>query len=179
MKKHDFLDIRILLDDIFGAAEDFKNVFTQEFKNFDKQHCCWTDHRDVYPGYSYPPANVYVTEDRTMVLQFALAGFSEEDVNLEFKGDYLVFSADAPSGFEPQENVRYFKKRLKLKSVKDQRYFVPADKYHQEQVSASLRNSILTVTIPPHEQAQETEGVKVDIKSAEKPGAKKPKIKDA
>ncbi|AHC16646.1 Hsp20/alpha crystallin family protein [Salinispira pacifica] len=179
MKKHDFLDIRELLDDIFGAAEDFRMAFTNEFNDFGKQTFRWQEHRDFYPGYSYPPVNVYMTEDKTMVLQFALAGFSEDDINLEFKGDYLIFSADAPSDFDPDGDVRYFKRRLKLKNVKDQRYFVPADKYHQDKVKAALKNSILTVTIPPRDEIQEEEGVKVDIKAEDQKSSGKSKIKDA
>lgn len=176
MKKHEFPDMRELMDEIFGAAEDFKNAFTSEFQDFGKHSFTWHDQRDYYPGYSYPPVNVFMKEDKTMVLQFALAGFSESDINLEFKGDYLIFSAEAPADFEPDDNVRYFKRRLKLKSVKDQRYFIPADKYHQDKVDAVLRNSILTVTIPPRDEVQEEEGVKVDIK-AEKPGKAAPKTK--
>lgn len=166
MKKHDFLDIRELMDEIFGAAEEFKNAFANEFQDFGKHHPFgMNEYRDFYPGYSYPPVNVYLQEDKTMVLQFALAGFSEGDIHLEFKGDYLVFSAEAPTDFEPGETVRYFKRRLKLKSVKGQKYFVPVDKYDQEHVDAVLRNSILTVTIPPREEVQEPDGVRVNIKA--------------
>ena len=178
MSKHDFLDIRGLLDDVFGVAEDFRDAVSHEFTDFGQQDCCRANDRDFYPAYSYPPVNVYMTEDHAMVLQFALAGFSEQDINLEFKGDYLVFSATAPSDFSPQKGVRYFKRRLKLKSVKDQRYFVPADKYHQGNVNASLHNAILTVTIPPREQVQSDEGVKVDIKSTGKKAAGQAKNKD-
>jgi HSP20 family molecular chaperone IbpA len=178
MKKHDFPDMREILDEIFGAAEDFKNAFTSEFHDFSKRTFVWTDQRDYYPGYSYPPVNVYMKENKAMVLQFALAGFSESDVSLEFKGDYLIFSAQAPADFEPEETVRYFKRRLKLKDIKDQRYYVPADKYHQDKVDAVLRNSILTVTIPARDDVQEEEGVKVDIKAEKAKPASKSKIKD-
>ncbi len=183
MKKHNFPDIpdiRELMDEIFGVAENFKNAFANEFNDFGKCNFAWTDSQDFYPGYSYPPVNVYMEEDRTMVLQFALAGFAESDINLEFKGDYLIFSASTPENFEPEESVRYFKRRLKLKNIKDQRYFVPADKYEQDKVEAVLKNSILTVTIPPRDQVKEDGGVKVDIKSGEKKkAATKSKSTDA
>lgn len=178
MKRHDFIDIRVLLDDIFGAAENFKDAVRDELRGFGQDCSDPTCCQDFYPNYSYPPINVYLTEDRTMILQFALAGFSESDVNLEFRGDYLVFSADMD--FDPPKNVRYFKKRLKLKNVKDQRYFIPADKYQQDKVTAQFRNSILTVTIPPREEVQTPEGVKVNIDSEGKQGGagKGSKIKE-
>ncbi|MGI9255803.1 MAG: Hsp20 family protein [Salinispira sp.] len=173
MKKHDFIDIRVFLDEIFGVAENFKDAFTKEFGQWEccgpNSNCC----QDFYPAYSYPPVNVYITENRTMVLQFALAGFAESDITLEFRGDYLVFSADISNDFEPGEHVKYFKKRLKLKSIQDQRYFVPADKYYQDKVTAVFNNAILTVTILPRDQVMEDEGVKVNIKTEKKESGQK------
>lgn len=115
-----------------------------------------------------------------MVFQFALAGFSEGDINLEFRGDYLFLSADAPKDSDPPENVRYFRKDLKLEKVKDQRYYVPADKYQQDKAAAQFRNSVLTVTIPPKEEAQNQDGIKVNIDSGGKKGGagKGSKIKE-
>ena len=92
MKERDFMDIGRLMDEIFEAAEDFTNAFTQHYHPGGKSFR-WTG-RDFYPMYSYPPANIYMKADKTLVFEFALAGFTEHDVNIEFKGDYMHFSAD-------------------------------------------------------------------------------------
>ncbi|MFA6506580.1 MAG: Hsp20/alpha crystallin family protein, partial [Treponemataceae bacterium] len=101
------------------------------------------DNVDYYPSYSYPPMNVYMLADRTLVFEFALAGFDEKDIGLSFQGDYMVFSARMSLEVPADEGVRYFKRRLKLKDIEKQKYYVPADKYDQERVKAVYRNGIL------------------------------------
>ena len=156
MKQHDFIDLGKLMDDIFAAAEDFTTVFTDSMS--------WgSTRRDFYPSYAYPPTNVYITEDKELVFEFAVAGFREEDITLEFKGEHLHFSADLPDDFPRPENAKYFKQRLKMKPIEAQKYYVPSDKFDRERVSALLRNGILRVTIPPKDEPDTREGVKVKI----------------
>ena len=40
---------------------------------------------------------------------------------------------------------------------------MPADKFAQERVRAIFRNGILKVTIPPKDEADATEGIKIEI----------------
>lgn len=181
MKNRDFLDLREIMDEIFQAAEGFRKAVEEEVGSWKDSTMSWGEHRDYYPGYSYPPMNVFMTEDKSLVLEFALAGFAEDNINLEFRGDYLYFSAKEPEGFNRGDSVKYFKRRLKFKGVDEQKYFVPEDKFDREQVKAVFSNAILTVTIPPKEVAQESDGIKVTIvteggkkkaRPAEKPGEK-------
>jgi len=164
MPHKDFPNIQDILDEVFSAAEEIRQAVSNEFgfgeagKGMD-----WFEYKDYYPGYSYPPLNVFLTADKSMVFQFALAGFSEKDINLEFRGDYMIFSATAPEHFEPSENVRYFKRRLKLKSIPEQKYFVPADKFDQDKVKAVLKNAILTVNVPAKEIVREADGKTINI----------------
>jgi HSP20 family molecular chaperone IbpA len=118
---------------------------------------------DYYPNYSYPPMNVYMLSDRTLVFEFALAGFNEQDINLSFQGDYMVFTAKIADEHPVEENIRYFKRRLKLKDIEKQKYYVPLDKYAQEKVKAVYRNGILRVSIPPKEDSTVNEGIKIEI----------------
>ena len=175
MKHRDFIDLREVMDEIFAAAEDFRKAVEDEVGSWNSHGFSWGEQRDYYSAYSYPPMNVYMTADKSLVLEFALAGFSESDVSLEFRGDYLYFSAKSPEGHEKEEGVRYFKRRLKFKDIKEQKYFVPEDKFNREEVRAVFKDSILTVTVPPKESAAEPEGVKVTIVSD---GGKK-KVKPA
>ena len=106
--------------------------------------------------------NVYLTKEKEMVLEFALAGFREKDINIEFQGDYMVFSAKKPE-MEPTDDVRYFKRRLKFKEIEDQRYFVPDDKFDRENAKAVFKNGVLKITVPPKETIETKEGIKVEI----------------
>jgi HSP20 family protein len=160
-----FVDIGRMLDEIFETAENFKNAF-EEGMNFGPEHgrrWRWHEGMDFYPSYMYPPANVAMREDKTMVFEFALAGFDENSIELELKGDYMVLTAKVPDAMKPEENLKYFKRRLKLKDVPEQRYYVPADKFDRDNVKAVFRNGILKVEIPAKEGAGAQEGVKINI----------------
>jgi HSP20 family molecular chaperone IbpA len=120
--------------------------------------------------------NVYMTGNRSMIFEFALAGFDEKDISLSFQGDYMVFSAKIAEDFPgsgtlvgdgetrlPDENIRYFKRRLKLKDIEKQKYYVPLDKYAQEKVKAVYKNGILKVTIPPKDEPDQNDGIRIEI----------------
>jgi HSP20 family protein len=149
----------------FPSAEEMREHFRDKFK--------WHSHGDFYPYYSYPPMNIFLTKDKSIVFEIALAGFEEKDIELQFKGDYLYFSAKAPKAAE-EEGIQYFKRRLKLKSIDEQRYYVPEDKFDRNKVEARFKDGLLRVVIPAREEEKEKDGIKVRIVTEEgkssKPG---------
>ena len=183
--QRNFLDLGSIFDEIFETAQVFNDQFNRKFNNcnpppnepgfnggpfrFHKEF--FGENTDYYPNYSYPPMNVLMTEDKTLVFEFALAGFDEKDISLSFQGDYMVFSAkirtdnsdDNPVKYQSDENVRYFKRRLKLKDIEKQKYFVPLDKYAQEKVKAVYKSGILRVSIPPKDEPDQNDGIKIEI----------------
>ena len=165
MKDRIVIDLGQLMDEIFEATQSFGEVFKNgfNFSHREKGPFNWNENVDYYPHHSYPPANIYITENRTMVFEFALAGFDESSINLEFQGDYMVLSVGAPETSETPDGFRYFKRRLKLKEIKEQKYYAPADKFDREQVKAVFRNGLLRVTIPSKETYETKEGVKINI----------------
>lgn len=162
MKRPDFPDLGKLMDEIFSAAEDFTSAFTDRMQ-FSPSEKAWKWNKEYYSAYPFPAANIYMTEDKTLIFEFAVAGFGEEDIDLEFKGDYMIFSGRVPEEMKEPEGVRYFKRRLKRKSFTDQRYYVPADKFERDHVKAVYKNGILKITIPPRDVQPQPEGVKINI----------------
>jgi len=176
-----YLDLDAIFDEIFDAAQNFKDEFRRNFngcgqEGYDRRYSPFgktygDENIDYYPNYSYPPMNVYMTGDRSLNFEFALAGFDEKDINLSFQGDYMIFSAAMPleSAGSPEgagdagEEIRYFKRRLKMKDIEKQKYFVPLDKYAQENVKAIYKNGILRVTIPPKDEPDQNNGIKIEI----------------
>jgi HSP20 family molecular chaperone IbpA len=170
-----FNDIGQIFDEIFDAARDigdeFKRNFGDEMKrNFNDfngfKEKYWKpcdENVDYYPNYSYPPMNMFMSQDRSLTFEFALAGFDEKNIALNFQGDYMIFSATIDVQPETGDNFKYFKRRLKLKDVEKQKYFVPADKYDQEKVKAVFKNGILKITVPPKEDLEQNSGVKIEI----------------
>jgi len=159
MHNRDYIDLGRLLDQIFKATEQFTN----SFGNFDFEARKNTEHRNYYSVYPFPPANIYMLNDKTMVLEFALAGYRDSDVSLEFQGDYMILSARAPEPEVDTEDVIYFNRRLKYKDLEDQKYFVPEDKFDRDKAKAVFRNGILKVTVPAREEVQNPPGVKIEI----------------
>ena len=147
----------------FPSAEEMREHFRDKFK--------WHSHGDFYPYYSYPPMNIFLTKEKSLVFEIALAGFEEKDIDLQFKGDYLYFSAKAPKPGE-EEGIQYFKRRLKRKSIDEQRYYVPEDKFDQNKVGARFKDGLLRVVIPAREEEKETDGVKVRIVTEEEKTSK-------
>lgn len=180
-----YVDIGTILDEVFDAAKSFgvnfqnmgEKMGEKPGPNFNVHvntgpgsagQKPWFDmgqdeNVDYYPGYSYPPMNIYLTSERGMIFEFALAGFDEKDISLTFQGDYMVFSAKIGLEELPEDDVRYFKRRLKLKDVEKQKYYVPADKFAQDKVKAVFHNGILKVTAPPKQESDAPEGIKIEI----------------
>jgi HSP20 family protein len=143
----------------FPSAEEMREHFRDKFK--------WHSHGDFYPYYSYPPMNIFLAKDKSLVFEIALAGFNEKDIDLQFKGDYLHFSAAAPKSAEEEEGIQYFKRRLKLKSIDEQRYYVPEDKFDRNKVEARFQDGLLRIVIPAREGEKEPDGIKVRIVTKE------------
>jgi HSP20 family molecular chaperone IbpA len=178
MRNGAYFDLNQVIDDIFdgvqSVGEELKRNFNQDtffgphggraFHDF-----CggYNENTDYYPAYSYPPMNVYMAADKSMCFEFALAGFDEKDISLSFQGDYMVFSAQLPPKDETAavkaDDLRWFKRRLKMKDIEKQKYYVPLDKYAQDKVKAVFKNGILKVTVPPKEEPDHDNGIKVEI----------------
>ncbi len=172
------VDLGRIMDEAFSAFEQFGESFGQEARQAAEkageharraaEACCGNGpFADCYPAYLYPPANVYLAPDKRFVLEVALAGFAEKDIGVQFRGDYLVFSAKAPEASAVDEHTQWFKHRLRMRDVEDQRYFVPADKFDQAASQATFRNGLLRVVVPPRETPAAAEGITVNIRTDE------------
>ena len=146
---HPLLDLGTIFDELFSAANQFCNEF---------------EITDCYPGFSYPPMNIFLTEDKGLNFEFALAGFDEKNISLSFSGNYMIFSARMENAESScPANVHYLKRRLKLKDIENQKYYVPMDKYDHEKVLAVFKNGILKVTIPPRPEKAQAQGISITI----------------
>jgi HSP20 family molecular chaperone IbpA len=160
------MDLGKIMDEIFEKAGKVSSALQQNLKLSNLQEkikAKWDETTDYYPTYSYPPLNVYIKPDKTMVFEFALAGFNEKDIDLAFQGDYMIFSAKVAADIMHEEGVKYFKRRLRFRDVTEQRYYVPEDKFDRKKVSAVFRHGVLKVEIPPRQEVVQVETVKIRI----------------
>lgn len=161
MHNRDYLDLGQIFDQIFKATEEF----TSHWGDFAFDAHKNTEHRNYYSMYPFPPANIYMLSDRTIVFEFALAGYRDKDINLEFNGDFMVLSARAPEAACDSDDVIFFNRRLKYKTIPEQKYFVPEDKFDRENATAVFKSGILKVTVPSREEVRDTGGVRITITS--------------
>ena len=170
-------DLGKIMDEAFRVAQNFGDAFgekmaegfpsAEEMREHFRDKFKWHSHGDFYPYYSYPPMNIFLAKDKSMVFEIALAGFDEKDIDLQFKGDYLHFTAKAPKAAEEEEGIQYFKRRLKLKGIEEQRYYVPEDKFDRNKVEARFKDGLLRIVIPAREEEKESDGIKVRIVTEE------------
>ena len=165
-------DLGHIMDEAFKLAENFGEAFDHDAvekmrhaaEQFGKGPF---GNPDYYPAYLYPPATIYLTREKKLVLEIALAGFEEKDISVQFRGDHLLFTARAPQGGETEEGVQYFKRRLKLKDIEEQRYYVPADKFDQAGTQARFHNGLLRVVVPPRDKVETGEEIRIDVRSGD------------
>lgn len=152
--------INTLIEQIFGAAEAVKE---QVYSEFEKTVNTSADVLDYYPAYNYPPMNVSIRTDKSLVFEFALAGFDLENIHLRFQGDFLLFNADWTRS-EPTDVVTWLKKRMKSKSIIEQKYFVPSKRFDQSKTTAEFKNGLLTIIIPSLQEDVHSEEIIITIK---------------
>ena len=167
-----YVDFNDIFDDFSRAARAFQQElsgYMRDRREFENQN---THGTNSYDEYGWPPVNVYTSDTDTLVFEFGLAGFNEEDVSLTFQGDYMVLSAlcrtalkNCDDGEPVRPETRYLKKSLRFDPVEKQKYYVPADKYAREKTKAVFKNGLLTVSIPIKETGGQNGGIKIEISS--------------
>jgi len=137
------------------------DAFDNIFDNFESSFYHIERIIESYPGFakfypSYPPTDIYIKKDKTLIFEFAIAGYPAENINLECVGDHLTLTLKG----DDVETVRYIKQGIKHADV-TAKYAIPSDRYDTSKLEAKINSGILTVTIPAKEKIEPT---KIEIK---------------
>lgn len=92
---------------------------------------------------SYPKCDV-INYPESLKIRAEIAGLTKDDVDIEIKKDVLTISGKSTEEFN-DEKATYIKKELKHSSFK--RSFILSDKLNTDDIDASFKNGILTITI--------------------------------
>ena len=123
---------RSVFDDVFDG---FFNDFPQHLKRSTQ---------------GYPVADIYNAEDGSTVMEFALAGFTREDLNIEVKPEKrsITISANAISDSASDASRRIARRNF-------QKTFINYDdNLDLASTAAFFENGLLTVTVPKRPEAQ-------------------------
>lgn len=148
MSDKDEFDLGKMMDSFLGTAKNITENIAQKSGEFMKDSGL-QDLKDYYPFYSWPPLNLYSTEDDCLIFEFGLPGFVKEDVSISFDEDYMYFSAKLSNIYSTGDKIRSFKKKLKLSDIEKQKYYVPKDKFSRDDYKMTMENGLLRVVFSP------------------------------
>lgn len=96
-------------------------------------------------AHRYPPSNISMTDDNTWLIELAVAGFSQDDlqVTLDEKDNVLTVRGELEKQEELADSVRYLKRGIGLRSFTES--YALAD--NAKIKSVTLTNGLLKVTI--------------------------------
>lgn len=122
-----FLPSRVTVPEIDKWLEDFLS-FTNTVNTND----------------SYPFIDVYVTgEDKTLNVEFALAGFKKEDISIEINGNR--FTVSGKKADQTDDERKYIQKRIAHRSF-SKSWYVP-EEYDLDKMKAEFDSGVLKLEI--------------------------------
>ena len=132
IKHHPSLLGRNVFDDMFDA-------FTVDFPRHLKQST-----------QGYPVADIYRNDDGSTVMEFALAGFSKEELNIDIQPDKRSITVSAENNTEGDGPAQ---RRIARRSF-TKTYINYDNNLDLTSTSARFENGLLTVTVPQRAEMQ-------------------------
>ena len=142
------------IKDVFGRdlLKDFDKVFVgfdDQFNRIAKMHDDLTKHIP-----NYPPYNIKKIDENRYLIEIAVAGFSQEEIEIEYAEDKLVIRGNAK---ESEEAYEWLHKGIATRNFT--RTFVLNDQV--EVKGAALANGMLQIglekIIPDHKKPRKVE----------------------
>jgi len=104
----------------------------------------------------YPVVDIYKGDNGNTIMEFALAGFSKEDLSIDIQPDKRSITVSAESDLE---NAEQSSRRIARRSFK-KTYVNYDDNLDLTQISAEFENGLLSITVP---QRPEVQPLKIEI----------------
>lgn len=120
----------------------FDDVLENFFTDFPKLH------RESVQG--YPVADIYRDEEGSTVMEFALAGFTREELSICVQPDKRSITVAAASGSDADDASS---RRIARRSFQ-KTYVNYDDNLNLTEARASFENGLLTVTVPARPEDQ-------------------------
>tara|TARA_R100000664_G_scaffold34166_1_gene54561 strand:+ start:2977 stop:3402 length:426 start_codon:yes stop_codon:yes gene_type:complete len=120
---------RTVFDDIFDSMLDLPTLVNKTTKG-------------------YPVADIYKSDDGSTVMEFALAGFGKEELNVEVKPEERTITVSAEST-KPSQNERRIANRAFKKT-----YVNYDNNLDLSSVSADYENGLLRLVVPTRPEAK-------------------------
>ena len=99
----------------------------------------------------YPVADIYSDDDGNTVMEFALAGFNRDELNINIQPDKKSITVSAENNIENENNISA--RRIARRSFK-KTYVNYDNNLDLTNTSAHFENGLLTVTVPQRIEVQ-------------------------
>ena len=131
------------------------DIFNRQFIGFDRL----VEHLSSLESNNYPPHNVIITGDDTRIIEYALAGFTQDDVNIIVEDSVLTISSDA---LEKDEERVYVHKGISARSFVKQFSL----QEYWEVDGAEFHNGILTISLKQEiPEAKKPKAIEIEYKA--------------
>lgn len=127
------------------------DLFDAMWNDFEKFHRMYEGSHGVYQV-NFPPLNLWLDDDKKdLYLEFAVAGYSQDDIELDAEGDYLYLKIN-PSKRD-REGLLLLQKGISGTKV-NKKFYIPSSRYDLSNVKAYMESGLLVVHIPAKENAR-------------------------
>jgi len=99
--------------------------------------------------------------DNEYAIEISAPGLKKEDIKIELENDILKISSEVEDDKE-EKNDGYYRREFH-KSNFERNFTIPKS-VNREEISASMTDGILTVSIPKIKEEKKTESIKISIK---------------
>jgi HSP20 family molecular chaperone IbpA len=105
--------------------------------------------RNVVASANWPPADFWVDEnDKSYNIEVAVAGYTQDQIEMSFKEDSIVLSfGDESVPEKVEQGRRYLYKGIKRPSDATVSYFIDPQFWDKEKISASLKDGMLVIKV--------------------------------
>ena len=134
MKNNDYEDVWTMFDRLFDETIGSAMLGAAPTTRCD----------NLYHTPNFPPVNVFIDEEtKDLTLEFALAGYKKEEVEISFEGDKMILELKPVSDLETR---RILKKGFKT-PASTTTFIIPSSKYKTGEVEAEMVDGVLTVIV--------------------------------
>jgi len=139
----------------YGEIKDLFDLFDNLFSDgFSKLNEIQPRYNRLISTRDFPPANVSVDkETKELYIEVALAGCSEDNINLSFDSDYLKLIVDIPVSDE-NKPLYFIQRGLKKIGHIETSWIVDPRFYDRESVKVDFKDGLLTIHIFPKEEVR-------------------------
>ena len=140
-----------MIYNMLNVLDDINHFFDDPFADFKDAGTIG------YTVPAFPPTDIRINKNGEMELKFALAGYSKEELSLDYKDNKLILSTSEKYNKDANkvgENEKLIASNFKHSSF-SYSYFLPEVKFNIAELKADFKDGVLCILVPPKEKKED------------------------